>query len=116
MFDIMILQELLHEKEALRKQLEEQMLQISALKNQLDEKRHFTGPIEDGEAASLQRQLQRQADMVEERDKQVLSDNSLYEILYQLLLLSVTTIFSLKFFINLLRPNVILQLIKKKRF
>jgi predicted RNase H-like nuclease (RuvC/YqgF family) len=36
-------QELVHEREALQKRVQEQLLQISALRNQMDEMRHYAG-------------------------------------------------------------------------
>ncbi|XP_060082601.1 A-kinase anchor protein 9-like [Ylistrum balloti] len=64
-------EELLHEKEALQRRVEQLLKQISALENKLDTMRHRGSLDDDSQTASLQRQLERQTEIVESRDKQV---------------------------------------------
>ncbi|XP_070212349.1 A-kinase anchor protein 9-like isoform X3 [Littorina saxatilis] len=45
-------EELVHEKEALQRTVQEQLLQISALRNQQDEQRHWTGPTDPNATSS----------------------------------------------------------------
>lgn len=67
----LLVQELIHEKEALQKQLQDQMIQISALKNQLDEMRHRGDLGGESHTATLQGQLERRSQTLEDKEKQV---------------------------------------------
>lgn len=68
-------QALYQEKEQLQLQLEDQLKQISALRNQLDEMRHrgdySGGFLDDSQTSSLQRQVDNQREVTEEKDKEV---------------------------------------------
>ncbi|XP_061193837.1 golgin subfamily B member 1-like [Saccostrea echinata] len=66
---------LYQEKEQLQIQLEDQLKQISALRNQLDEMRHrgdYSGSFGDeSQTTSLQRQVDNQREVTEEKDKEI---------------------------------------------
>ncbi|XP_065929018.1 A-kinase anchor protein 9 isoform X18 [Magallana gigas] len=66
---------LYQEKEQLQLQLEDQLKQISALRNQLDEMRHrgdySGGFLDDSQTSSLQRQVDNQREVTEEKDKEI---------------------------------------------
>ncbi|XP_078321602.1 uncharacterized protein LOC111112099 isoform X12 [Crassostrea virginica] len=66
---------LFQEKEQLQLQLEDQLKQMSALRNQLDEMRHrgdySGGFLDDSQTVSLQRQLDNQREVMEENQKEI---------------------------------------------
>ena len=72
---LLLCQELVHEKEALQKRVQEQLLQISALRNQLDEMRHWTGPTDPNtsaaSAADLRDQLDTEREKLEKKEEEV---------------------------------------------
>nr|XP_022305120.1 A-kinase anchor protein 9-like isoform X5 [Crassostrea virginica] len=66
---------LFQEKEQLQLQLEDQLKQMSALRNQLDEMRHrgdySGGFLDDSQTVSLQRQVDNQREVMEENQKEI---------------------------------------------
>ncbi|CAG5122860.1 unnamed protein product, partial [Candidula unifasciata] len=58
-------EELTHENVALKEQLQQQLLQISGLRNQLDHLRHYGGNHEESDATQLRLKLQAERDKVE---------------------------------------------------
>ncbi|KAL8567867.1 hypothetical protein ACOMHN_058989 [Nucella lapillus] len=68
-------EELVHEKDALQRTVQEQLLQISALRNQLDEMRHWTGTPDPNasstSAADLREQLDTEREKLEKMEEEV---------------------------------------------
>ncbi|XP_076469593.1 LOW QUALITY PROTEIN: uncharacterized protein LOC143299932 [Babylonia areolata] len=68
-------EELVHEKEALQKTVQEQLLQMSALRNQLDEMRHWTGTPDPNasstSAADLREQLDTEREKLEKTEEEL---------------------------------------------
>ncbi|XP_052094804.1 A-kinase anchor protein 9-like isoform X6 [Mytilus californianus] len=64
-------EELIHEKEELQKQVEDYMKQMSALEIQMDEMRHRGDYGGDTQNSTLQRQLEREKELLEEKEIKV---------------------------------------------
>ncbi|XP_005093244.2 A-kinase anchor protein 9 [Aplysia californica] len=64
-------EDLIHENRALKEQVHQQLLQISALKNQLDQLRHYGGDDEDNDATQLRLRLQAERNTVENKDAEI---------------------------------------------
>ncbi|XP_071157946.1 A-kinase anchor protein 9-like isoform X3 [Mytilus edulis] len=64
-------EELIHEKEALQNQVEDYIKQVSALEIQMDEMRHRGDYGGDTQNSTLQRQLEREKELLEEKELKV---------------------------------------------
>lgn len=74
-FFFRMVQELTHEKEALKNTVQQQLLQISALRNQLDDLRHWRGPPEPSSTtsttANLRDELESEREEVQKKEEKV---------------------------------------------
>ncbi|XP_025095039.1 A-kinase anchor protein 9-like isoform X3 [Pomacea canaliculata] len=76
-------EELTHEKEALKNTVQQQLLQISALRNQLDDLRHWRGPPEPSSTtsttANLRDELESEREEVQKKEEKIIELKSTQE-------------------------------------